>query len=251
MLTEAEYSYWENKDSQIARPFVYEYTDGWGNLWEYAYTLNYFLFLLLAMCLPNVFSEEYAQKTDAVILCSKYGRKQLYYAKILAGAVFSVVSAILIFGVTLLSSILVYGADGFSAALQAAFPLSSWNVTVGESILILFFTLLTISLLYGCLIMFLSAVIKNGIAVMAIPVGMMAMTMMMDVPYQFRLASQIYDLLPTNLLTKWELWDDRLISVFGQYFTNYQIAPVLYLVFAVLLVLIGKIVYQKHQVQAR
>lgn len=251
MLTEAEFSYWENKNSLLGKPFFYEYVDGWSNLWEYAYTLNYFLFLALAICLSNVFSVEYSRKTDSIILCSKYGKKQLYFAKILAGATFSAISAILIFGITLLASILVYGANGFFAALQIAVPLSSWNVSVGESIWILLLTLIVVSILYGNMVMFLSEVLKSNVAVMAIPVGIMILTMMVNVPYQFRFASQVYDLLPTNLLTKWELWDDRLIAICGRYFTNYQIAPIVYLMVAFLLIAIGKAIYQRHQVQAR
>lgn len=251
MLSDAEYGYWKNKDSGIETPFVYRYADGWGDLWEYAYTLNYLLFLLLAVCLSGVFFEEYSRKTDAIILCSKNGKKQLYFAKILAGATFSMASAILIFGTALLTSLLTYGADGFGAALQIAFPLSSWNVSVGESILVLFLTFIIISLLYGSMVMFLSETVKNSVAVMAIPVGIMFLTMMVDIPYQFRLASQVYDLLPTNLLVKWALWDDRLFSVLGQYFTNYQIAPMVYFIAAFLLVIIGKTFYQRHQVQAR
>lgn len=251
MLTEAEFNYWEGKESLIKKPFVYEYVDGWSNLWEYAYTINYLVFLVLAICLSNVFSVEYSRKTDSIIMCSKYGKKQVYFAKILAGATFSTISAILIFGIALLSSVLVYGTNGLFSALQIAFPLSSWNVSVGESILILLLTLIVISVLYGSMIMFLSEVLKNNVAVMEIPVGIMVLTMMVDVPYQFRLASQIYDLLPTNLLTKWELWDDRLIAICGRYFANYQVAPVVYLVVALLLIAIGKVIYQRHQVQAR
>lgn len=101
------------------------------------------------------------------------------------------------------------------------------------------------------LIMLLSAILKSNVAVMAIPVGIMILTMMVDIPYQFRLASQVYDLLPTNILNKTELWDDRLICIWGKYFTNFQIAPFLYVVFAVLLVIIGMAIYQRHQVQAR
>ena len=58
--------------------FIYEYTDGWSNVWEYAYTINYMLLLLLAISLSNVFSIEYYRKTDAIILCSQYGKKQLF-----------------------------------------------------------------------------------------------------------------------------------------------------------------------------
>lgn len=69
---------------------------------------------------------------------------------------------------------------------------------------------------------------------------------MIDIPYQFRIVSHIYDLLPTNLLVAWEVWDNRLISVFGKYFTNYQIAPIAYLTLTILLVVIGKFIYQKQ-----
>lgn len=226
-------------------------TDGWSNVWEYAYTINYMLLLLLAISLSNVFSIEYYRKTDAIILCSQYGKKQLFISKILAGMTFSIASAIILFAATLFSSLLVYGTDGFHAALQLAFPLSSLNISVGGSVLVLLVNLIVISMVYGSLIMLLSAILKSNVAVMAIPVGIMILTMMVDIPYQFRLASQVYDLLPTNILNKTELWDDRLICIWGKYFTTFQIAPFLYVVFAVLLVIIGMVIYQRHQVQAR
>lgn len=251
MLNEDEYNDWNSKEIQISEPFIYEYTDGWSNVWAYAYTINYMLLLLLAISLSNVFSIEYYRKTDAIILCSQYGKKQLFISKILAGMTFSIASAIILFAATLFSSLLVYGTDGFHAALQLAFPLSSLNISVGGSVLVLLVNLIVISMVYGSLIMLLSAILKSNVAVMAIPVGIMILTMMVDIPYQFRLASQVYDLLPTNILNKTELWDDRLICIWGKYFTNFQIAPFLYVVFAVLLVIIGMAIYQRHQVQAR
>ena len=251
MLTEKEMDYWEEKDKQIETPFTYEYTESWSNLWNYMYTINYMILLMLAICLSNVFSVEYLRKTDAIILCSQYGKKHLYLAKVLAGISFGVIIAILFFGITAISSICVYGADGFSAALQIAFPLSSWNISVGESVLVLLFVLLIISVLYSVAIVILSEILKNSVAVMAIPVGIMILTMMIDIPYQFRIASQIYDLLPTNLLTVWELWDDRLVSVLGKYLTNFQIAPILYLIIIIVLFFVGKRVYLKHQIGAR
>lgn len=251
MLTEKEIDYWKKKAMQTKTPFTYEYTEGWGNLWEYAYTVNYMVLLALAICLSNVFSVEHLRKTDAIILCSKHGKRDLYIAKILAGMTFGVVTAILCFGIAAISSICIYGADGFHAAVQLAFPLSSWNITVGESVLILLSALVIISILYSITIMVFSEILKNSIAVMAIPVGIMIFTMMIDIPYQFRLASQIYDLLPTNLLIKWNLWDDRLVSVFGKYLTNFQIAPVIYLTITIILFFVGKKAYLKYQIGAR
>lgn len=250
-LTQEELEEWKKKDIQVETPFTYEYTDGWSNLWEYAYTINYMLLLMLAICLSGVFSAEHQRKTDAIILCSKYGKKELYSAKMLAGITFGAVTALVLFGVTAVSSIMIYGPDGFGGALQIAFPLSSWKISVGESVVILLFLLLLVSVVYSAGILFLSELLKNSVAVMAVPVGIMVLTMMVDIPYQFRTASQLYDLLPTNLLVKWELWDDRLVSVFGNYLTNFQIIPWVYLMAVVLVFAAGKRVYQKYQVGAR
>ena len=251
MLSEEEADYWEKRDAEIKTPFAFSFTDGWSNMWEYAYTLNYMLLLLLAICLSNVFSIEYVRKTDAIILCSRYGKTQLYCAKLLAGSVFGIMSAFLLFGAALLSSLLVYGTDGLHAALQIAFPTATRNMTVGEAVGMLSLLFILMAILYSAVIMFLSMLIKNSTAVMAIPVGVMLLTMLVDIPYQFRAASQIYDLLPTNLLVKWELWDDRLVSVGGKFYTNFQIAPLLYILTVLLLVIAGKRKYQKYQITVR
>ena len=251
MLTEKEMDYWKEKGSQIETPFTYEITEGWKNLWIYAYTVNDMVLLMLAICLSSVFSTEHSRKTDAIILCSQYGKKYLYLAKILAGITFGAVVSVFFFGITAVFSVFAYGADGLGAALQLAFPFSTWNITVGESVLVLLFVLLVISVLYSVAIMVLSEIIKNSVAVMAIPVGIMILTMMIDIPYQFRIASQIYDLLPTNLLVTSELWDDRLFPFLGKYLINYQIAPVVYLLVTVVLFFVGKKVYLKYQIGAR
>lgn len=251
MLTEKEIEFWKEKELQIEIPITYEYTDGWSNLWVYVSTINFMLLLMLAICLSNVFSMEHSRKTDAIILCSQYGRKQLYIAKILAGITFGLVASIVLFGTTAISSLAVYGTDGFNASLQSAFPMSSWTISIGESVLILFFTLLMVSVLNSIVIMFLSELLKNSVVVMAIPVGIMILTMMIDIPYHYIIFSQIYDLLPTNLLMVWELWDDRLVPLFGGYLTNFQIAPIIYFVIAILLFIAGKRIYQKYQIGAR
>ena len=124
-------------------------------------------------------------------------------------------------------------------------------MTVGESVFILLLTLTVISVLYSSTIMILSELLKNSVAAMAVPVGTMILTMMINIPYQFRIASQIYDLFPTNLLASWELCDNRLIHVLGKYFTNYQIAPIAYLILIVFLTVAGKFIYQKYQVHER
>lgn len=122
MLTEKEIKFWKEKELQIEIPITYEYTDGWSNLWRYVSTINYMLLLMLAICLSNVFSMEHSRKTDAIILCSQYGRKQLYIAKILAGVTFGLVASIVLFGTTAVSSLLFMEQMALMLRCRVRFP---------------------------------------------------------------------------------------------------------------------------------
>ncbi|MCI8723176.1 MAG: ABC transporter permease [Ruminococcus sp.] len=248
MLKQEEMEYWKKNDAGLELPFTYEYAEGWGELWNQSYVVNCMLLLLLLVSLSNVFSMEHQQKTDAVILCTRHGKRELYIAKVLAGITFGAAAALLLSGITLLSDLAVYGADGFGGALQIEFPLSSWRMSVGESVLVLFFMLLAISAMYSIVILFLSEWLKKGVSVMAILVGIMTFTLFIDIPFQLRTLSQVYDLLPTNLLIPWGLWDDRLFSVFGGYLTQFEAAPVMYALLSAVLLFLGRRIWQKQQV---
>ena len=248
MLKQEEMEYWKKNDAGLELPFTYEYAEGWGELWNQSYVVNCMLLLLLLVSLSNVFSMEHQQKTDAVILCTRHGKRELYIAKVLAGITFGAATALLLSGITLLSDLAVYGADGFGGALQIEFPLSSWRMSVGESVLVLVFMLLAISAMYSIVILFLSEWLKKGVSVMAILVGIMTFTLFIDIPFQLRTLSQVYDLLPTNLLMPWGLWDDRLFSVFGGYLTQFEAAPVMYALLSAVLLFLGRRIWQKQQV---
>ena len=248
MLKQEEMEYWKKNDAGLELPFTYEYAEGWGELWNQSYVVNCMLLLLLLVSLSNVFSMEHQQKTDAVILCTRHGKRELYIAKVLAGITFGAAAALLLSGITLLSDLAVYGADGFGGALQIEFPLSSWRMSVGESVLVLVFMLLAISAMYSIVILFLSEWLKKGVSVMAILVGIMTFTLFIDIPFQLRTLSQVYDLLPTNLLMPWGLWDDRLFSVFGGYLTQFEAAPVMYALLSAVLLFLGRRIWQKQQV---
>lgn len=248
MLKQEEMEYWKKNDAGLELPFTYEYAEGWGELWNQSYVVNCMLLLLLLVSLSNVFSMEHQQKTDAVILCTRHGKRELYIAKVLAGITFGAAAALLLSGITLLSDLAVYGADGFGGALQIEFPLSSWRMSVGESVLVLVFMLLAISAMYSIVILFLSEWLKKGVSVMAILVGIMTFTLFIDIPFQLRTLSQVYDLLPTNLLIPWGLWDDRLFSVFGGYLTQFEAAPVMYALLSAVLLFLGRRIWQKQQV---
>ena len=250
-LTEGEKSYWAEKENTIDKPFVYGYADGWGTVLEEFLSLNVMLILAVSICLANVFSDEHFRKTDQLILCSRYGKKTLFFSKIAAGVTFGAGSSVVLCSLAILSTLCVYGAEGFGVAVQVYMPICSRNLTMGQAVLLMSAVYIAAGIFCSIVVMFLSEAMKNSVAVMGLMTGGMIITMLGDIPYRFRVISQIYGLLPTVLLRVWQLWDDRLVSVFGFRFTNFQIAPVIYLAIGAALIFWGKRIYKNYQVSGR
>lgn len=250
-LSEEEKAYWLEKEYEIDRPFVFGYAGGWETMLEGFLSLIFMLVLAITICLSNVFSEEHVRKTDQLILCSRFGRKLLYFSKVAAGVTFGLCCGAAMLLAAVVSVACVYGLEGFDVAVQIYLPSCSWSMTIGQAALLMGAVYLAAGILCSVTAMFLSEVTRNSIAVMGIMTGSMFLTMFVNIPCQLRALSQIYELLPTVLLRVWQLWDDRLVSIFGLKFANFQIAPLLYLVISLWLIIWGKHKYKNYQVTGR
>lgn len=250
-LTADECDYWQVKEEEITEPFIYEYCDGFMRMIATANVMNYLWIFLIAICLANAFAEEHLRRTDQTILCSRYGKKPLYLAKLAAGVTFGVAGMVLCYVFDLLLAVSIYGADGLHAALQVGLWMSSWHISVSGALLILFLVSLVAAVFMSILTMFLSEWMKNGVATLGAMTGFTIVTIFANVPTRYRLASQLYRLLPTKLLDRTSFVDNRLFRMFGKYFTGFQVAPVLYVVICILLVLAGYRVYKNYQVGGR
>ncbi len=62
----------------------YDYNLGWIKLISMQYLMPFTLGIFLIITLSTIFSGEYSQKTDSLLLSSKYGKSKLIHAKILA-----------------------------------------------------------------------------------------------------------------------------------------------------------------------
>ena len=250
-MAEEEKAYWMEKENAIEKPLVYGYSGGWNSILEEFLTLNFMLILTIAICLSNVFSEEHLRKTDQLILCSRNGKSLLFYAKIAAGITFGTCCAVLFLLLAMVSTLSVYGAEGFHVALQVYLPICSLDMTVGQAVLLMSLVYMIAAVFCSAVALFLSEALRNSTAVMGILTGGMIVTMLVEIPAQYRLLSQIYGLLPTVLLRAWQLWDNRLVKIFGVFFTNFQIASILYLMLGAVLVFLGNRIYKNYQVSGR
>lgn len=250
-VTQEEITYLTQREETIEKPFVYGYSAGWDNILREILSLNVMLVLCVGICLSNAFSEEHVRKTDQLILCSKLGKKMLYFAKMAAGVTFGFLSGLLMLSAAVLSNLCIYGAEGFDVAVQIYLPECARNLTMGQAVMLLGAVYMVAAVFLSIVTLFLSEALQNSVAVVGLMSGFMILTNLVNIPYRFRMFSQIYGLLPTVLLRVWQLWDDRLVRVFGIWLNNFQIAPVLYLAVSILLLFLGGRIYRNYQVSGR
>ncbi len=251
LLTEAEKEYWRRQEAALPRPLTYEYDETYVQLLDILYAISIPIFLYMAICLSGVFAEEHSRRTDQVILSSRFGKQPLYLAKIFAGLSFAAVSALIFSAVLIGTAIAVYGADGFSAAVQLTRPEYSGHLSVGMAALLGYGVLLAASVLTAGIVLLLSQLLRSSTASLALTAAGIICTMFVKIPDQYRIFGQLWDYLPFNFAAVWNILDVRLVSVFGKLFQSWQIVPVCYLLVTALLAAAGGMIYSHSQVRSR
>jgi len=252
-LTDGEKEYWRNVlDNEKSVPWEYDYYHGVDFAWVAAYTAIVLIALMLAVSLANLFAEEHQKRTDQLVLCTRNGRKVLCGAKMTAGVLFTMGSTGLVLLATAIPQLIMFGADGWNAPVQLIVPNSMVQMTFGEMILYTYAVAILASILYCSIILCCSELFRNStVAVMAVIVALVLVPMMVIVPYEYRVLSQIFDLNPINVIAIWSATDYRLVPFFGGYLNVYQVAPVLYTMLAAVFLWIGSRAYLKFQVSGR
>lgn len=250
-LTEAEKEYWREKEASLPHPQIFFYDEGYEQLLDMLYALAIPVFLYMTICLSGVFAEEHSRRTDQLLLCSRYGNRPLYYAKILAGLSFAAVSAALFSVILIGISLAVYGADGFFAAVQLLKPDYSGHLSAGEAVLIGYAVLTAACTLTAGIVMLLSELLRSSVGTLALVSAGIIATMFLKVPDQYRVLGQIWDYIPSNFTAVWNILNVRLIPVFGKLFQSWQVVPVLYLLLTAAAAGVGKVAYSRYQVKGR
>lgn len=252
-LTEQEKAFWEKKEAQVEKPLTWFYHEGYSALLRKLKLLSLLMLLLTAVCLSGIFPEEHVRRTDQLILCCSRGRKDVYMAKILAGVSISLAAVLSMAGVTAALLFGLYGTEGFGAAfgLYPTRNLYSYPLTMGEACLIAYGVLFVTAFLFGVSVMVLSELLHNGMATLAVSTGTVIAGLVCRIPEQYRILSQIWDWLPMSFSNIWNIFDTRLLILYGHGFVSWMAVPVLYLLGSGMLVAAGSRVYKRYQVSGR
>lgn len=248
LLTDGEKVYWKEQEARIENPVVFRYAEGYSALLSAAYTVGIVGVFMVAVCLAGVFPEEHVRKTDQLLLSSKLGRGDIYWAKFAAGTVTSLLTTVLFSAVAFLTAFVLYGTQGFEAAFQLFYAGSSYPVSVGQAVLIIYAMVVCAGTFMGIFVMALSEVLHSSFGTLAIAIGLIVLPMLVSIPDGYRLIAQIWGYLPSEIVAVWSCFSLRTVA-FGKIFLqSWQVVPMLYSVLGIGAAVLTKRVFIRYQV---
>lgn len=159
-LSNEQKEYWGSMAEKVDTPLQYGYYEGWEVIIS---SFELLMFALLAICIvvAPVFSGEYQEGTDAVILSAKYGKTKLTTAKIAASLLFGTAAFILHVVVACGLPLAAFGADGWDLPLQIANTAIPYPLTFLQAVLINIGIIYLVLLAMAGLTLLLSAQMKS------------------------------------------------------------------------------------------
>lgn len=204
------------------------------------------LFLILILLAP-LFSNEYEEKTEQIILCTRNGTGSLCKAKLFVSLTISLLSSMLIMGIGWLSFLVLYGFEGANVNIQVVNPSCTYPITLLEACQIHFISVMIASVLFGAFITFLSAKVRRRTSSVVV-IGTMITIIPMFIWVPLKSSRVIYNALkvfPVNSVTFG--FDMCFVDVFGKLFTTYQFTWAISVLLIVIFFYMAICSFKKHQ----
>ena len=127
---------------------------------------------LVAIGIATIFSEDYQRKSSSIVLSSKNGKTKLVTSKLLAGAIYTLITFVLINGIYLINAASI-GFKGGNLPLNffQSYERTPFNITMNEFYIKALAISLIGLLLYSILIMFISLILKNNMLSLLLGLG--------------------------------------------------------------------------------
>ena len=250
-LIEVEKEFWRSQENRINSPITYRHIDGYQNLFDACYTIGIVGLFVIAACMSGVFPWEQVRKTDQLLLCSKYGRKQLFRVKFMAGIFVSLLMITFMVLTAFLCAFFLYGLAGYDAAFQMYYVGSSLAINVGEAVLITYMIEIVAVVFMAAFVMILSEFLGSSVGTLAIATAIIVVPMMVSVPEEYRFFSQLWSATPGDIVAIWNIFDVRTVVIFGKVFMIWQVVPVCYLMITIALAFLTEKHFIRRQIGGR
>lgn len=236
-----------NLAEKINYPLYNDYYEGYISYIKSSVGLAVIVLFVLLIMLAPIFSREYEEGTDAVILCSKNGRSCLAKAKIFVVFTLSLVYSFIAMAISFLSYMAVYGFCGGKVNLQLLNPTNTYPVTLFKGCLIQLISIGVTAVSFTLFISFLSAKTrKKTLPIVGIGIAILIVPMFVRPSSKSSFIGIVTSLLPAN--TVGFNFDKYFIHIFGNSFTPYKVAWALGIVISAVFSVFAVRAFNKHQV---
>lgn len=244
-------------DGQIETPFVIDHVFGFDVFLVDIQTVTLMLFFIIVICIAPIFAYEHSTGVSQLILTSKHGKRKLIAAKILAASSFCLLVSSAILLIRFFVSMAVFGADGWSSAFQLTFHLSPYPITLGQASIIAGLNTLARSLMFGAVLLFLSAKLKSSFGVMIGGSAWIILAILLYIPLPIVWLQNIGRLF-INVVPTIEFWTMRTTTRFmfsvipyeflGLVVPPFVFEPVFSLVVGIVVFVMAGQVFKRYQV---
>ena len=248
-LTDGERQYWEEQEAMVDKPLVWHSFEEMYGLFDIVQATPLLMLFVVTLLLSQIFAGEVKDKTDPLLRCTRGGWGVTYVAKISAAVVSIFLLTVLFGGISIITSLVLWGNNGWDAMVQNLMPLTSVPLTMGA-----FFGRQILVAFAACLFLtvttcFLSECFHNPVVVMGAVFGgfLLILAGARQIPMVIRPLSQfLYLLSPIDMASPNVLYEFRLVGFGGHYLTALQFAPILYLTLSVVAVIVGYFIYLRR-----
>ncbi len=179
--SEAEREHWLSAYDATPQPLEYGYAGGWKTILE---CFDFVMFILVAICvgITPVFASEYRERTDALILATRYGKSRLVAAKIIAALLFA--AGMMCLGLLILIGLplLFHGAEGGGLPVQLMLVSVPYALSLSQTVLALSGIALIVALGLTAFVLFLSARWRSSLGIVMLSIALVMLPLFIPAP---------------------------------------------------------------------
>lgn len=168
--TPEEKEFWLSRMEAVPKPAEYGYAGGWEDFLD---LVQFLIFALLAVVIAcaSVFNTEYREKTDAVLLSTRFGRTRLGWAKVIAALIVSSAIYWCMALVLLMVPLIFFGTEGAGLPMQVLVLANTYALSLSAvSFICCFIGYLVMLGLLG-IVLALSARMRSSMGILAVGVA--------------------------------------------------------------------------------
>lgn len=233
------YTILENKAKKVDKPFIYEYNDGLFYLVDQFKDLFLFAFIVIAIVLSSIFSEDSLQGLEEVSMSTKYGRERLVIGKLKCGIFLSIVVYILFLLVMNIIVGSIFTLRGGNTSIQFISILSLWNISMGKGYLLLIFLGLLATMTMALFVMYISVKSRKSKRSLLLSFGLVIIPYIFLSEIEGTFLTPILGVIPINLIDAHRIFGSNIFYGLGSFQFPYIIISIILSVAMIFLTIKG------------